>query len=68
MENGVLEKYFQDSEHNITRFLIMSNDLNILDPHINKLMTKLRTLKFVTSCSRIINDTKTINEKTNFYR
>ena len=35
---------------------------------LNKLMVKLRSLRFVTSCSRIINDTKTKNEKTNSYK
>ena len=35
---------------------------------LNKLMIKLRSLRDVTSCSRIINDTKTKNEKINFYK
>ena len=35
---------------------------------MNKLMVKLRSLKYVTSCSRIVNDTKSKNEKTNFYQ
>ena len=35
---------------------------------LNKLMVKLRSLRYVTSCSRIVNDTKTKNEKTNFYK
>ena len=35
---------------------------------LSKLMVKLRSLRYVTSCSRIVNDTKTKNEKTNFYR
>lgn len=33
-----------------------------------RLMIKLRTLKYVSSCSRIINDKKTQNEKTYFYK
>tara|TARA_B100001250_G_scaffold215423_1_gene184840 strand:+ start:2252 stop:4474 length:2223 start_codon:yes stop_codon:yes gene_type:complete len=35
---------------------------------IKKLMVKLRSLRYVTSCSRIVNDAKTKNEKTNFYK
>ena len=35
---------------------------------INKLMIKLRSLRYVTSCSRIVNDKKSKNEETNFYK
>ena len=35
---------------------------------INRLMIKLRSLRYVTSCSRIVNDKRSKNEKTNFYK
>ena len=35
---------------------------------LNKLMVKLRSLRYVTSCSRIVNDAKSKNEKANFYK
>ena len=46
--------------------LLFSEVLNT--DSINQLMVKLRSLRFVTSCSRIVNDAKTKNEKTNFYK
>jgi (p)ppGpp synthase/HD superfamily hydrolase len=56
----------KDIDATIIEFIIEVDILNT--ESLNKLMIKLRALRFVTSCSRIINDTKTINEKTNFYR
>ena len=35
---------------------------------LNKLMVKLRSLRYVTSCSRIVNDAKSKNEKANLYK
>ena len=50
----------------IIEFVIEVEVLNA--DSINKLMVKLRSLRYVTSCSRIVNDAKTKNEKTNFYK
>ena len=50
----------------IIEFIVEVEVLNT--DSINQLMVKLRSLRFVTSCSRIVNDAKTKNEKTNFYK
>ena len=50
----------------IIEFIVEVEVLNT--DSINKLMIKLRSLRYVTSCSRIVNDKKSKNEKTNFYR
>ena len=56
----------RDIDAMIIEFIVEVDVLNIHS--LNKLMIKLRYLKLLTSCSRIINDTKTKNEKTNFYK
>ena len=50
----------------IIEFIVETEVLNA--ESLSKLMIKLRYLKYVTSCSRIINDTKSKNEKTNIYK
>ena len=56
----------RDIDAMIIEFIVEVEVLNT--DSLNKLMVKLRSLRFVTSCSRIVNDTKTKNEKTNFYK
>ncbi len=56
----------RDIDAMIIEFVVEVEVLNTNS--LNKLMVKLRSLRYVTSCSRIVNDTKTKNEKTNFYR
>ena len=56
----------RDIDAMIIEFVIEVEVLNA--DTINKLMLKLRSLRYVTSCSRIVNDAKTKNEKTNFYK
>ncbi|MDA9615242.1 RelA/SpoT family protein, partial [Pseudomonadota bacterium] len=56
----------RDIDAKIIEFIVEAEVLNA--ESLNKLMIKLRSLKYVTSCSRIINDTKTKNEKTNIYK
>ncbi|MDB2339159.1 bifunctional (p)ppGpp synthetase/guanosine-3',5'-bis(diphosphate) 3'-pyrophosphohydrolase [Gammaproteobacteria bacterium] len=56
----------RDIDAMIIEFVIEVEVLNA--DSINKLMLKLRSLRYVTSCSIIVNDAKTKNEKTNFYK
>ena len=56
----------RDIDAMIIEFIVEVEILNT--DSLNKLMLKLRSLRYVTSCSRIVNDTKTKNEKTNFYK
>ena len=56
----------RDIDAMIIEFVVEVEVLNT--DSMNKLMVKLRSLRYVTSCSRIVNDTKTKNEKTNFYK
>ena len=56
----------RDIDAMIIEFIVEVEVLNT--GSMNKLMVKLRSLRYVTSCSRIVNDTKTKNEKTNFYK
>ncbi len=56
----------RDIDAMIIEFIVEVEVLNT--DSLNKLMIKLRSLRYVTSCSRIVNDTKTKNEKTNFYK
>ena len=56
----------RDIDAMIIEFIVEVEVLNT--DSLNKLMVKLRSLRYVTSCSRIVNDTKTKNEKTNFYK
>jgi len=56
----------RDIDVKIIEFIIEVEVLNA--ESLRKLMIKLRSLKYVTSCSRIINDTKSKNEKTNIYK
>ena len=56
----------RDIDAMIIEFIVEVEVLNT--DSINQLMVKLRSLRYVTSCSRIVNDTKTKNEKTNFYK
>ena len=56
----------RDIDAMIIEFVVEVEVLNT--DSLNKLMVKLRSLRYVTSCSRIVNDTKTKNEKTNFYK
>jgi GTP pyrophosphokinase len=56
----------RDIDGIIIEFIVEVDVLNT--DSLNKLMIKLRSLKLLTSCSRIINDAKTKNEKTNFYK
>ncbi len=56
----------RDIDAMIIEFVVEVEVLNTNS--LNKLMVKLRSLRYVTSCSRIVNDTKTKNEKTNFYK
>ena len=56
----------RDIDAKIIEFIVEAEVLNA--ESLRKLMIKLRSLKYVTSCSRIINDTKSKNEKTNIYK
>ena len=56
----------RDIDAMIIEFIVEVEVLNA--DSMNQLMIKLRSLRYVTSCSRIVNDTKTKNEKTNFYK
>jgi len=56
----------RDIDAKIIEFIIEAEVLNA--ESLRKLMIKLRSLKYVTSCSRIINDTKSKNEKTNIHK
>jgi (p)ppGpp synthase/HD superfamily hydrolase len=56
----------RDIDAMIIEFIVEVEVLNT--DSMNKLMVKLRSLRHVTSCSRIVNDAKTKNEKTNFYK
>ena len=56
----------RDIDAMIIEFIVEAEVLN--SESLSKLMIKLRSLKYVTSCSRIINDTKSKNEKTNLYK
>jgi len=56
----------RDIDVMIIEFIVEAEVLN--SESLSKLMIKLRSLKYVTSCSRIINDTKSKNEKTNLYK
>ena len=56
----------RDIDAKIIEFIVEAEVLN--SESLNKLMIKLRSLKYVTSCSRIINDTKSKNEKTDIYK
>ncbi len=56
----------RDIDSMIIEFIVEVEVLNA--DSLNRLMVKLRSLRYVTSCSRIVNDTKTKNEKTNFYK
>ncbi|MDO7578169.1 MAG: RelA/SpoT family protein, partial [SAR86 cluster bacterium] len=56
----------RDIDAKIIEFIVEAEVLNT--ESLRKLMIKLRSLKYVTSCSRIINDTKSKNEKTNIYK
>ena len=56
----------RDIDAMIIEFIVEVEVLNTYS--MNQLMIKLRSLRYVTSCSRIVNDTKTKNEKTNFYK
>jgi (p)ppGpp synthase/HD superfamily hydrolase len=56
----------RDIDAIIIEFIVEAEVLNA--ESLNKLMIKLRSLKYVTSCSRITNDTRSKNEKTNIYK
>ena len=56
----------RDIDAMIIEFIVEVEVLNT--DSLNKLMIKLRSLRFVTSCTRIVNDAKTKNEKNNFYK
>ena len=56
----------RDIDAMIIEIIVEAEVLN--SESLSKLMIKLRSLKYVTSCSRIINDTKSKNEKTNLYK
>ena len=56
----------RDIDAMIIEFGVEVEVLNINS--LKQLMVKLRSLKYVTSCLRIVNDTKTKNEKTNLYK
>ena len=56
----------KDIDAKIIEFIVEAEVLNA--ESLSKLMIKLIYLKYVTSCSRIINDTKSKNEKTNIYK
>ena len=56
----------RDIDAKIIEFIVEAEVLNT--ESLRKLMIKLKSLKYVTSCSRIINDTKSKNEKTNIYK
>ncbi len=56
----------RDIDAMIIEIIVEAEVLN--SESLSKLMIKLRSLRYVTSCSRIINDTKSKNEKTNLYK
>ena len=63
---NIVNIHSRDIDAKIIEFMIEAEALNA--ESLKKLMVKLRSLKYVTSCSRIINDTKSKNEKTNIYK
>ena len=63
---NIVNIHSRDIDAMIIEFVVEVEVLNT--DSLNKLMVKLRSLRYVTSCSRIVNDTKTKNEKTNFYK
>jgi len=63
---NIVNIHSRDIDAKIIEFLIEAEALNA--ESLKKLMVKLRSLKYVTSCSRIINDAKSKNEKTNIYK
>ena len=56
----------RDIDAKIIEFLVEVEVLN--SDSLNQLMLKLRSLRYVTSCSRIVNDKKTQNENTTLYK
>ena len=56
----------RDIDAKIIEFLVEVEVLN--SDSLNQLMLKLRSLRYVTSCSRIVNDKKTQHEKTTLYK
>ena len=56
----------RDIDAMIIEFIVEAEILNA--DSLKRLMLKLRSLRYVTSCSRIINDNRSKNEKTNIYK
>ena len=56
--------YLIDLDTKFTEFMFEGDVLNL--QHLQALMKKIRSKKFVNSCVRIINDAKSKNEKTNY--
>ena len=54
----------RDLDTKFTEFMFEGDVLNL--QHLQALMKKIRSKKFVNSCVRIINDAKSKNEKTNY--
>ena len=63
---NIVNIHSRDIDAMIIEFIVEVEVLNT--DSLNKLMIKLRSLRFVTSCTRIVNDAKTKNEKNNFYK
>ncbi|RPG39339.1 MAG: bifunctional (p)ppGpp synthetase/guanosine-3',5'-bis(diphosphate) 3'-pyrophosphohydrolase [Gammaproteobacteria bacterium TMED236] len=63
---NIVNIHSRDIDAKIIEFLVEVEVLN--SDSLNQLMLKLRSLRYVTSCSRIVNDKKTQNEKTTLYK
>ena len=56
--------YTKDLDERFTEFNFEANVGNTKE--LKKLMAKIRSIKFITSCIRVVNDAKSENEKTNY--
>ena len=63
---NIVNIHSRDIDSMIIEFVMEVEVLN--SDSINRLMIKLRSLRYVTSCTRIVNDKRSKNEKTNFYQ
>ena len=63
---NIVNIHSRDIDSMIIEFVMEVEVLNT--DSINRLMIKLRSLRYVTSCTRIVNDKRSKNEKTNFYK
>ena len=56
--------YTKDLDERFTEFIFEGNVC--ITKEVKKLMAKILSIKFITSCIRVVNDAKSENEKTNY--